>query len=658
MHEVTARIVGEPLRLEVDGRDDDLLTAGLGLAGLRGAAVEFADPRAPTRAELRRRAIHSAYRGLVDVSEAGGFGTLYGPLGDRRIAGIEYLVAIRTADGRGCSSVLLQIPAEFDPADPHLVAVASPGSRGVYAGVPSGADWALQRGYAVVHTDKGAGMGVWDLDRGRGYRIDGTLSADPADPLLLYAPEPGGQLQAYAARAPHTLLFKHAHSGLNPEADWGSYLLQAISAAFQLLNREFAARLPRPLAPQRALVIAVGVSNGGAAVLRALERDRAGWISGAVAVEPSAMVSGRTQGLQIHYGGRRLVDAGIALYDYTSLHYLYQPCAVLADTDQSAPLRAATVAARPALEDWCGQLQALGVLPAGSVEAAALEARARLLAAGVLPQALPLGHFNLLAGLWPALCTTYGWAYARRPPWHEYAGVGFAATDSAGAPRALTDAEAAVLWAEGTGIVPTAMVSLVVTDAQGGRRAANAGSVALALAYAPDRLIELAPRARAGLPADRAAMLAEVHLGQQQVVMSARPGNRPVILLHGRADGLIPVNHSSRAYYAVNKRDRGNRDELLYYELEHGQHFDGYLGLPGFAERFVPMQAWSRRCLELLHARLTRGEPLPPSQVIRSRPRGGGSAPPPLAAAHLGALESRPEQNAIRYADGVLTVPD
>jgi hydroxybutyrate-dimer hydrolase len=157
------------------------------------------------------------------------------------------------------------------------------------------------------------------------------------------------------------------------------------------------------------------------------------------------------------------------------------------------------------------------------------------------------------------------------------------------------------------------------------------------------------------LPADRAAMLAAVRRGQDEVTMTARLGNRPVIVLHGRADGLIPVNHASRAYYAVNCRDRGVRDELRYYELEHGQHFDGSLALPGFAARFVPMQGWTVRCLELLWARLRDGAPLPPSQVIRSQPRGTA----PLAASHLGALAARPgAEAAIRYSDGVLSIPE
>src|SRR6516164_5120701 len=99
MHKIPAEIVGRPVRRACDGVSDDLLTAGLGLAGLRNAAPEFADAGLPTAAELRRRAVHASYAALVDVSDAGGFGRLYGPEGDRRVAGIEYQLAVRTPDG-------------------------------------------------------------------------------------------------------------------------------------------------------------------------------------------------------------------------------------------------------------------------------------------------------------------------------------------------------------------------------------------------------------------------------------------------------------------------------------------------------------------------------------------------------------------------------
>jgi hydroxybutyrate-dimer hydrolase len=654
----SAEILGEPIRYAVDGASDDLLTAGLGAEGLRGPPPAFEDPERPTRRELRRRAVYVAYRGLVDVTAAGGFGRLFGPQDGRGIAGVEYLVALRAPGGVGTTSVLVQIPADFDPAAPCLLAVASSGSRGIYGALPTAAEWGLRRGYAVVHTDKGTGVGVWDLDRGRGYRIDGTLTDDAADPLLTFAPAPAAELAAYARAEPCTLLFKHAQSGTNPEADWGVHLLQAIQTGFELLNRELGGRLRGRLAPGNTLVLAAGISNGGGAVLRALERDRAGWISGALACEPNAMVSGRTGGLALAYGARRLRGADIALYDYTGLHGLLQPCAALAEDDATAPMFAATDAGRPRLEQFCRALQDRGLLPAGPTAAAATAARELLLEAGVLPQALRLGHFNLAANLWPAVTVSYAWAYSRRPAWAPYAGVSFAATDAGGRPRPLAEAEAASLWADSSGIPPSGAVSLLARDASGARRADNDGSVALALAYAPERLLARAPRPLGDLPPDRPQMLAAVRRGQDEVAMTARLGNRPVIIVHGRADSLIPVNHASRAYYALNERERGGRDELRYYEVEHGHHFDAYLALPGFAAGYVPMQAWLCRGLDALVERLQRGTPLPPSQVLRSRPRGGGAAPPPLEAAHLGVLRADPGADAIRCADGVLTVPD
>ncbi len=63
-----------------DGGTDDLLTAGLGKAGLASATAPLpADPNAPTAAELRRYAIYTNYRAIADTTAGGGFGTFYGP---------------------------------------------------------------------------------------------------------------------------------------------------------------------------------------------------------------------------------------------------------------------------------------------------------------------------------------------------------------------------------------------------------------------------------------------------------------------------------------------------------------------------------------------------------------------------------------------------
>ena len=68
-----------PMSSSVHRNGDDLLSAGLGLDGLRNmAAPAFADAAAPTVAELRRRALWSSWRGIADLRPEGGYGSLYG----------------------------------------------------------------------------------------------------------------------------------------------------------------------------------------------------------------------------------------------------------------------------------------------------------------------------------------------------------------------------------------------------------------------------------------------------------------------------------------------------------------------------------------------------------------------------------------------------
>jgi hydroxybutyrate-dimer hydrolase len=63
-----------------DGTTDDLLTAGLGKDGLASATPpSISNPAAPSAADLRRLAIYSNYRALVDMSANGGYGRFWGP---------------------------------------------------------------------------------------------------------------------------------------------------------------------------------------------------------------------------------------------------------------------------------------------------------------------------------------------------------------------------------------------------------------------------------------------------------------------------------------------------------------------------------------------------------------------------------------------------
>jgi len=150
------------------------------------------------------------------------------------------------------------------------------------------------------------------------------------------------------------------------------------------------------------------------------------------------------------------------------------------------------------------------------------------------------------------------------------------------------------------------------------------------------------------------ALRVRVQQGLQDATMTGQLDARPVAIVHGRADALIQVNHSSRAYYALACSQAATG--LRYYEVQHAQHFDGYLGLPGMGERYVPLNAWLERSLELVDANLRKGQALPPSQVIRSSPRGLGL--PPLTEANLGPMKADPGADAVQFDGARLEVPE
>jgi hydroxybutyrate-dimer hydrolase len=147
-----------------------------------------------------------------------------------------------------------------------------------------------------------------------------------------------------------------------------------------------------------------------------------------------------------------------------------------------------------------------------------------------------------------------------------------------------------------------------------------------------------------------------------------RNGNlrgKPTLIVHGRDDALLPVNHTSRPYAALNRKVEGTASRLSYIEVTNAQHFDGFIGLPavlpGYDSRYVPLHLYLNRALDAVYEHLRNGRPLPPSQVVRTTPRGGtpGSAPA-LAAANVPALAASPAAgDAIGYAGGnTIVIPD
>jgi hypothetical protein len=168
----------------------DLLTGGLGRTGL-GLAVApaYADPANPTAAELRRNALYSNYRGLVDPTVGGGYGSFYGPNVDVNgvagsseglIPGREYVAVLDDGTGTKQVTIAVQIPDSFNTAAPCIVLGPSSGSRGVYGAISSAGEWGLKRGCAVALTDAGKGVGLYDPADDTVHKVDGTRATRTA----------------------------------------------------------------------------------------------------------------------------------------------------------------------------------------------------------------------------------------------------------------------------------------------------------------------------------------------------------------------------------------------------------------------------------------------------------------------------------------------
>ena len=568
------------LRSEHRG-SDDLLTAGLGLAGLRSMAPPaFADATAPTVDELRRRAMWGSWRGIADLAPGGGYGELFGSL--QSVPGREYSAFARLPGAKQPHRVLAQVPDNFDTAKRCVLVAPASGSRGIYGAVSVAAAWGLPKGCAVVYTDKGAGSDYYDLDAQMGVRANGTVGALGDVDDLAFVPDAPVNASGVA--------FKHAHSKDNPEADWGRHVKQA--AEFALLALEQAYPQAAPFTFDNTRIIAVGISNGGGAVLRAAELE-GDWLDAVVAGEPSVYSSG---------------PVARALYDYTTEAALLMPCAQLHMSNLPQPPMTAALQAGAAVR--CASLAAEGVISGATPAAQAKSAYDLMLSKGWTDASLRAGALSTGFDLWRAIAATYASAYGRYGVGEHPCGFNFAAQNPDFSPRAATAVERAAWISDGSGIPPGAGVGLLDSK------------VALPdLTYAGLKCLrglwdgqgEDAKRVQAGIQATHAGL--------------PRKG-LPVMVVHGADDGLIPPAFSSAPYAAAAK---AAGRELSYWKVQNVQHFDGFLGLPDYGARYLPLLPYVYEALDRVQARLDKGTALPADAVIATTPRAGK----PLTAENL-----------------------
>jgi hydroxybutyrate-dimer hydrolase len=598
------------LHTSYDGNSDDLLTAGLGKSGLGFATPPAVrEPKSPTAAELRRRAIHANYRALADMSPAGGYGVLYGPnidlagkdtLGEGKVAGDEYLTAF---DG---ATLMVQVPRSFDPKNPCIVTASSSGSRGVYGAVGTSGEWGLKRGCAVAYTDKGTGTGFHDLATDSVNTVTGQWAIrERAGNDALFAAAVSNEDRArYLREFPNRVAVKHAHSQRNPEKDWGRYTLAAVEFAFHILNT----RKGESYAPENTIVIASSVSNGGYAALAAAEQDTRGLIDGVAVSEPNVSLAGVP-----------------SLLEYTTLLNVYLPCASLAA--QGAPLN---TVAQPLREARCASLARKGLLKSADLAGQAAESQKILLDYGFLPEAavtLP-SHYTLSVP--QSISLAYASSYGRFSVTDSVCGYSYAATaasgDNATQPIPATGLE--LSFATSNGIPPTGGVNIVNNLSTGGARedrlsiSPSTGARDMNLDGALC-LRSLATGLDTGGQPLSGAMLEQhrrVKNGILETQLTGKLRGKPAVFVNGRADAILPPNFASRAYFARNQSvDTGSK--LRYYEVTNAHHLDVLNGVPGFDSRYLPLHVYFVQSLNLMYEHLKNGRALPASQVVRTKPR-------------------------------------
>jgi len=671
--------LGVVVTTSYDGSADDLLTAGLGKTNLGGAAPSVVDPAKPTSAELRRLAIFNNYRAILDISQAGGYGTLYGPnvdakgvitTGEGKIAGTEHIAYSDDGTGKQNITMMVQVPSTFNPAAPCIVTGTSSGSRGVYGAIGSSGEWGLKNGCAVAYTDKGTGSGIHDLQNNtvsvqNGVRTDAAASGKNS---IFTADLTGAELAAFNTATPNRFAVKHAHSQQNPEKDWGKWTLQSIEFAYFVLNQQYGdlardgVTRVKKLVPANTIVIASSVSNGAGAALAAAEQDTQGLISGIAVSEPEVQLAPDNR-LSIKRGGSTLVGTGKQLYDYFTLANLLQPCAALVSPSTNAFNTTANTPASTAIAtNRCTALKANGLVTGTTTAEQAASALAALVAAGWEPESnvLQASHYSFAT---LAVGLTYANTYGRFSVKDNLCGYSFAATGgptsaTPNAPVAASANALATSFGTSNGVPPIGPVGInIVNNLSANGPLLDAAS--LSSGNVQDYNIAGALCLR-DLFTGTSANSARVKQGISEVVRSANLRGKPALIVQGRADTLLPVAFTGRPYYGMNKIVEGSASRLSYIEVANAQHFDAFLAFPGYAERMVPLHRYFIQAMDLMYANLKTGAVLPASQVVRTVPRGfTGTAVNPISAANVPPIKTAPAAaDQISFANNMLVIAD
>jgi hydroxybutyrate-dimer hydrolase len=329
---------------------------------------------------------------------------------------------------------------------------------------------------------------------------------------------------------------------------------------------------------------------------------------------------------------------GKTLYDYFTFANLYEPCASLAPAiagANSAGLPGITTPNATFAANRCEALANRGLVSGTTSAERGGDALAKMLAYGWEPETQPFlaSHYSLAV---LSVALTYANAYSKSSVKDALCGYSYGVAPVAGVPPAASAAAAAQIFGTGNGTPATSVIAIINNNSVGG------AAVDLQTATST-----LGTTLRASVDA---------------LKVTGNLRGKPAIIVHGRADTLIPINHTSRPYFALNKANDGS-SKLSYIEVTNAQHFDAFIdnaAVPGYDSRLVPLHVYFIRALDAMYNHLKNGAALPPSQVVRTTPRGGTpGAAPAITAANVPAIAATPVAgDAITFGNNTVTIPD
>lgn len=644
------------VRTDYDGITNDLLTGGLGKTGLQAA-----EPTVDLSSKEGRRtlAIHYNYNSLVDTTEPGGYGRLYGPnvtadgaatSEEGLVGGSEFLVLNKHG-----VTMMVQIPSTFDVNDACIVTAPSSGSRGIYGAIGTAGEWGLKKGCAVAYTDKGTGMGIHDLEADTVHLIDGARAvASDAGKDSNFRALRGSKLNHFKADYPNRVAYKHAHSKKNAERNWGRDVNHSIKFAFWAIKSLTGERMYK----NNTLVIGSSVSNGGASSILAAEQKNL--IDGVAVAEPNVNPKKGDFGIQVGSSTANF-DHSKSLMNYTAMRAIYQPCASKAVANLTAPFN---FTAQALADQRCASLADKGLLNTTTVEEQREEAQTIINDYGFMAESNHVLPSHEWLKVDDAIAITYANQYGRFGVEDNLCGLSFGSTDAATG-TLVSAVDLTNSFSKGNGIPPTNGINLVVNgDAGTGKHINFATSTTGFADMGLDQLLCIRSLAL-GYDAVTGEALSGTMKKQAKSIKKGVKAiratgdiNVPLIYVAGRADGIIPLNFAARPYFGLASQ-HGAR--VSYIEVTHAQHLDAFNKFAGFDVNYVPLHHYFIQAMDLMYDHLKSGSALPPSQVVRTIPRGVDSTTgevPQLELANLPEISFSPADDEIRFQSNTVIVPE